>query len=382
MGKPLRVLVVEDQPADADLLLRTLRREGYDVTHRRVDTAADMRAALAEEPWDIVISDYSMPRFDVPSALAVLHESEIDLPFIVISGSVGEETAVGAMKAGAHDFFLKDRLTRLGFAIERELREAEVRRERRVARERLVESERQLKQAVQARDVFLAIASHELKTPLTSLELQVASFRRLAKSAPGATISEEHVQSKCDVIVRQVDRMTVLINNLLDVQKINSGRLELTREPVDLTETVRGVVARMQDVIRHSRSPVVVDAAAPVVGTWDRARIETVVTNLLSNAVKFGDGKPIEIAVAAADGRATLTVRDYGIGISAGDQQRIFERFERAVSERHFGGFGIGLWIVRQTVEAHGGRIDVQSLQGEGSRFRVELPLAPAVVSP
>jgi signal transduction histidine kinase len=375
MGRPLRALIVEDSVADTELLLRALRREGYDVSHRRVDTAADMRSALAQQPWDIVLSDYAMPSFSVASALAILHESGLDIPFIVLSGSVGEENAVGVMKAGAHDFFLKDRLTRFGSAIDRELREAEVRRERRIARDRLEESERQLRRAVQARDEFLMIASHELKTPLTSLELLVAKLRRVAESNPGIPISDHDFQSKCGSIARQVDRMTVLINNLLDVARITSGSLELSRERIDLPELVRDILERTRDAIRRSGSEIALEVTAPVVGTWDRLRLETIVANLVSNAIKFGEGKPIEITIGRSGEQATLTVRDHGIGISEENQGRIFGRFERAVSVRHFGGFGIGLWVVRQSVEAHGGRIQVKSRQGGGSGFTVELPL-------
>ncbi len=236
------------------------------------------------------------------------------------------------------------------------------------------ERERQLKEAVEARDQFLAITSHELKTPLTALELQVASLRRLARSSPTAVVGDEKVQSKCETIVRQVDRLTVLINNLIDVGKITTARLELSRERVELGELVRAVLARAQEAIQHSGSEVDLRAPAPVVGNWDRRRLETVVTNLVSNAVKFGGGKPIEIVVDATADRATLTVRDHGIGISIEDQKRIFVRFERAVSERHYGGFGIGLWVARQAVEAHGGGIRVQSEHGRGSEFVVELP--------
>ncbi len=252
------------------------------------------------------------------------------------------------------------------------------------------ERERRLQLIMRARDQFLAITSHELKTPLTSLVLQVGSMRRLAESHPETALSDEKVRSQCEMIVRQVDRMTVLINNLIDVGKITTGRLELSREMIDLGGLVRAVLARAKDEILHSGSHVALKPGAPVVGSWDPVLLETVVTNLVSNAVKFGDGKPIEIAVAESDDRATLHVRDHGIGISVEDQKRIFERFERAVSERHFGGFGIGLWVARQAVEAHGGHIRVHSREAGGSEFTVELPLradergtagAPAIAS-
>jgi c-di-GMP phosphodiesterase len=235
--------------------------------------------------------------------------------------------------------------------------------------------ERELKQALEARDRFFGLASHELKTPLTSLELQVASLQRLGRSSPDVTVSDEKVMAKCEFVMKQVARLTTLINELIHIGRLGSGNLELSRERLDLAEVVRDVVAGAQDAIRRSGSGVVVRGAGPVVGQWDRRHLETVVTHLVSNAVKFGEGKPIDIEVEAASRRAILTVRDRGIGISDEDQQRIFERFERAVSERHFGGFGIGLWLARRAVEAHGGEIRARARPGGGSEFTVELPM-------
>jgi PAS domain S-box-containing protein len=240
---------------------------------------------------------------------------------------------------------------------------------------------RQLKRALEARDQFLTVASHELKTPLTSLALQVGSLRRLARSEPAAPVSDPKVQARCDTILKQVERLTVLMDALLEVGKITSGRLELTRERLDLGELVRGVLAASADAIRRSGSEVVLRVTGPVVGTWDRPSLETAVTHLVTNAAKFGAGLPIEIEIAAAGERASLTVRDHGMGIPLEDQQRIFERFERAVSERHFGGFGVGLWVARQAVEAHGGIVRLSSRQGEGAEFTLELPLDGGVAS-
>src|SRR5713101_447285 len=153
MGQPLHVLIVEDSEDDAELLVRDLERSGYRVIHQRVQTADAMKAALAFRSWDIVLSDYSMPGFSGPAALDVLKATGRDLPFIIISGTIGEETAVAALKAGAHDFLVKGYLARLGPAIERELREVANRRERRRAEEALRASEAQYRSLVQ-RAVF------------------------------------------------------------------------------------------------------------------------------------------------------------------------------------------------------------------------------------
>jgi two-component system sensor histidine kinase EvgS len=380
MGKILRVLILEDSETDAELLLRALRREGYDLVHRRVETGDDLRRALASEPWDVALSDYNMPRLTVAESLSILKGMEIDIPFIVVSGSIGEEMAVSVMKAGAHDFFLKDRVTRLGSAIERELREAQVRRERRGALDDLRQREKQLEAAVRARDEFLAIASHELRTPLTPLVLEVASGLDLVRRR-GAPVDPEWLERKLASCRRQIDRLSALIDNMLEVQRLASGPPPIVRARVDLREVVTVALDRVDRAVAASGSSVSVTANEPVIGMWDRDAIETAVRNLLTNAAKFGQSKPIDVRVEPAGPSreaARVSVVDRGIGIAAAAQARIFERFERAVSSRNYGGFGLGLWITRQIVEAHGGTIRVSSAEGQGSTFVVELPRIPA----
>ncbi len=221
---------------------------------------------------------------------------------------------------------------------------------------------------MQQRDDFLSIASHELKTPLTSLVLNSDSLRTAARRG-----DLEGVTRKAEGVRRNVDRLARLVSSLLDISRISAGRLDLELEVVDLSEVVREVVARFDDEARRAGCAVRVTASGAATGRWDRLRLDQVATNLLSNAIKYGRGKPVDVSVDAGDDRATLTVRDRGIGISAADQRRIFQRFERAVSKRNYGGFGLGLWIVRQIVEALGGSVRVESTPGEGSIFQVEL---------
>ncbi|HLL56231.1 MAG TPA: response regulator, partial [Myxococcaceae bacterium] len=214
MNAPTRiqVLSVEDVEDDTRLLELELRRGGFLPTMRRVDTAEDMRRALLEVPWDIVLADYRMPSFGAMEALQVLKESRLDIPFIIVSGRIGEETAVEALKAGAHDFVVKQNLSRFVPAVARELSEARMRRERSLALAALEESEarhvrllKEVRDALRARDEFLSVASHELKTPLTSLRLEAQNLQRhLARGNPDLARAGARVES----MVLQITRLT------------------------------------------------------------------------------------------------------------------------------------------------------------------------------
>jgi signal transduction histidine kinase len=239
---------------------------------------------------------------------------------------------------------------------------------------RLETVERELKDALVARENFLSVASHELRTPLTALNLQVQRAMRLTEAGAPKT------RAALDPIVRSTERLTQLTTQLLDVSRLQSGRLELSRAPVDLATLARDVVTRMEDEAERAGCTVSV-RSAPVEGDWDGGRLDQVITNLLANAFKYGAGRPVEVAVWSEAGRAYLSVADGGIGIAPEHQARIFERFERAVSSDHYAGLGLGLWIVREIVAAHGGRIDVESRPGEGSRFTFTLPGALAKVA-
>ncbi len=233
--------------------------------------------------------------------------------------------------------------------------------------------------AVRLRDEFLSIASHELRTPLSALELQAQSVQVQLGKEP---VDLPRIKGKATVMQRQVERLSRLINQMLDVSRIQAGRLELDREEVDLAELVREVAARFAGELERASSELDLRLQDGVVGRWDRLRLDQIVTNLLHNAIKYGQGRPIQISLQIEAASATLTVEDHGIGISPADHPRIFQRFERAVSARQYGGMGVGLFIVAQILEAHEGTIQVKSEVGEGATFEVRLPRGVDGVEP
>ena len=234
---------------------------------------------------------------------------------------------------------------------------------------------RTAQQAVRLRDDFLSIASHELKTPLTPLSLKLQSMAKLAGSEQIGGELSERMSRDVESMRRQVKRLSDLINDLLDVARISGGRMTLVPEPVELAGLVREVASRFEPEAERVGGRLNVHVEEPLAGYWDRLRLEQVVTNLLSNAVKYGPGKPIHVRVDAEGEHARLTVRDEGIGIEPQHLARIFEKFERAVSERHYGGLGLGLYISEQIVKALGGSIAVDSVPQQGTVFTVRLPL-------
>jgi PAS domain S-box-containing protein len=230
-------------------------------------------------------------------------------------------------------------------------------------------------EALRGRDEFLSVASHELRTPMTSLRLSVQNLEAMVADGTLATAPPAMVARALATTVRQSRHMTRLVDELLDITRLQAGKFELQPTAgVDLAEIVRSIVVQLEREIQLANCALTVDAE-PTVGCWDAARLEQVVTNLLTNALKFGAQHPVEVKVRPGDGQATLTVTDHGVGVAEDEQVRIFDRFERGgVSAKHYGGLGLGLYIARQIVEAHGGKISVKSAPGEGACFTVELP--------
>ena len=232
------------------------------------------------------------------------------------------------------------------------------------------------------RSEFIQIAAHELRTPLTPLSLQVDSLLRSSRdAAPGTPVAR--FEADIEATGRYVRRLTTLVDRLLDVSHLGLGVPRLARETVDLAAVTAEIAASFVPQARETGTTIDVRADGPVVGAWDRVRMGQVLGHLLSNAIKFGAGKPVVVSVAEADGRRVrIAVRDHGPGIAPADQARIFECFERAVSLRRHGGFGVGLWMAREIVRAHGGALTVASAVGEGATFTVDVPIAAATAGP
>jgi PAS domain S-box-containing protein len=224
--------------------------------------------------------------------------------------------------------------------------------------------------AIRIREEFLSVAAHELFTPLTSLRLTAQSLQRTpsAQAYPSRSLLR--------IIDGQTRKLSRLVSELLDVSRIQAGALALEFDEIDLGQVTREVVEQFGPELERSGTPLKLEVEPGVTGWWDRLRLEQVLQNLLSNAVKYGEGKPIEVQVKEQDGMASLVIRDHGMGISPEDQARIFGPFERAISSRHFGGLGLGLYIAQRIVWQLGGSIRLHSAPGQGAVFTVELPRA------
>jgi two-component system OmpR family sensor kinase len=237
-------------------------------------------------------------------------------------------------------------------------------------KDRLIED---LREAVRARDEFVAIAAHELRNPMTPILMRIGFLLAAAKDPDECR--PEVIAPRTEALEQAVQEFVRRSTKLLNVSRIATGNLRIEPAEVDLSLAVRGVVDRAAVAARVARCRIEADLQEGVVGIWDRLAVEQVAENLLSNAIKFGAGKPVSVRLHSDSKAAQLAVRDQGIGICEEDRARIFQRFEQAVTRREHGGFGIGLWLANQMVMAMGGTIDVESCLGEGSIFVVRLPL-------
>lgn len=229
-------------------------------------------------------------------------------------------------------------------------------------------------QALRLRNEFISVASHELKTPLTTIKIQTQMAHRSFQKGDPDAFSPERTTKTIELIERQADRLKDLIDSMLDISRITLGKVEMKFIPCNLTTLLEEVVASLTETLKMSGCPVQLTVARDVTIEGDSLRLEQVVVNLLTNAMKYAEGKPIRIILDADERNAVLVVEDEGMGIAPENLERIFEKFERVVSTKNISGFGLGLFVSRYIVEAHQGTISVESEVGKGSRFIVRLP--------
>jgi signal transduction histidine kinase len=377
-----RILYVERHAADIDL---TRAHFAEVAGHFSLEVAHDSEEALAllqKGGIDLVLADLRLPDMN---ALDLLRDARhLRVPFIIVTGKGDEHAALAALKLGAYDYIVKREsyLTQLPHAIENAITRAqlvetnerlqvELRERERLARDNacLLEDARA---AVRSRDEFLAIAAHEIRGPLTAMRLAIQGLQ-------SAKVPADAQPAVLDIIAREDRKLAQFVGELLDLARIRAGTLQFTIDAVDLGEIVRQAVSGFGAELSQSGSAVALSAEGPLVGHWDRSRLEQIVRNLMSNAIKFGLGRPIGIELRGDDVSVSLRVTDHGTGIPKDLQAQIFEPFQREISVRNYGGLGLGLYIVRTIVDGLGGRLSFTSEPETGSTFVVELPKATRV---
>ena len=403
-----RVLVVDDDLALLQALPRALCLRMDGITVDTSSSAHDALDLIAKNEYDAIVSDIKMPEMDGIALLAEIRARRPDTPTLLITGHGERNLAVGALRGGAYDFIQKPidrdyfvaslkraidarRLRRQIQAQQSELArhaqelEATIQERTRELREAIAlkdqlllseqESRKLAEEAVRVREQFLSIASHELKTPLTTLKVTLQLLDRQFRQPEPELARVETYLSR---LWKQFDRLEILIEELLDASRIQQGRLELRQEVVDLVSLVEQVLDRFDCAAERKPAPQIsLEAAPTIIGAWDPSRLDQVVTNLISNALKYSpEGSEVRVSLQQSNSHAVLVVSDQGIGIAPDDRKRLFQPFVRSdVARSSVGGSGLGLYITARIVEQHGGDIRVQSEPGNGSTFTVLLPL-------
>ncbi len=235
----------------------------------------------------------------------------------------------------------------------------------------------ELERSVMLREEFMSIAGHELKTPITALKLRFQLRLKKIEEFPNLNYSNEKLATMFQMDIKQANRLTELIEKILDITRINSGKISLKYESFNMGSLIEEVVERQAEQLKIAGSAISLNLTEKLLGSWDKTRIDQVVTNLLSNAIKYGGGKEIGINLTRKFDLVYIEFVDKGVGIAPANLKRIFKRFERAVNS-DISGFGLGLYIVTQIMDAHKGNVLVESILGEGSKFILSLPIMPA----
>lgn len=364
----LHALLVEDNSADAELVLHELRRGGFDLTCAVVYAPEQFRAQLRTNPPDVVLADYNLGHWSGMEALEILKNAAMDIPLILVSGALGDVTAVECIKQGATDYVLKDSLARLPVSIRRALKEKQLRTERRKAEQELGDKVEELARSNRDLEQFAYVASHDLQEPLR----MVAAYTQLLAERYRGKLDEQG-KKYVNYAVEGATRMQTLIQDLLAFSRAGSQSMEL--QSTDCNSVIQRALKNLQGSVQDSHAIVNYEDLPQVPA--DPRQLEHVFQNLIGNAIKFRGAEPpvIEIAAEKRGNSWLVTVSDNGIGIAPEHAAEVFVIFQRLHTREDYAGNGIGLAICKKIVERHGGRIWVESQEGKGAAFRFTLPV-------
>ncbi|QLL16383.1 hybrid sensor histidine kinase/response regulator [Pseudomonas chlororaphis] len=386
-----KLLIVDDLPENLLALEALIKREDRQVY--KALSADEALSLLLEHEFAMAILDVQMPGMNGFELAELMRGTEKtkNIPIVFVSAAGRElDYAFKGYESGAVDFLHKPLdihavkskvnvfvdLYRQSKAMKRQVEALEQsRREQEALLKQLQATQNELEQAVRMRDDFMSIVAHEVRTPLNGLilETQLRKMHLARDNASAFTLDK--MQAMVERDERQIKSLIRLIEDMLDISRIRTGKLSIRPSQVDLVQLVRGLLENFAPQVEAAESSIALTAEGSVLGQWDEFRIEQVISNLLTNALRYGAKSPIEVRVYSADGQAQVEVRDHGIGISEENQARIFQQFERVSVNHAVAGLGLGLFISEQIVTAHGGTIEVDSRIGEGALFRVCLPL-------
>jgi len=387
-----KLLIVDDLPENLRALNALIRE--HDRSIYQASSGEEALALLLEHDFALAILDVQMPEMDGFELAQLMRGTEktrhIPIVFVTAAGKEMNFSFQG-YESGAVDFLHKpldinavQSKVNVFVALYQQRMETrrqvlaleESRRQQEALLQELRTTQAELQRSLRMRDEFMSMVAHELRTPLNTLFLETQMRTLNLERDNLAAFAPDKLQKMVERDGRQIRSMVRLIDDMLDVSRISSGKLSIRREPVDLSSLVRRLADDLSPYAASTGSTLAVQALEQVSGYWDAFRVEQIVVNLISNALRYGEGQPVEISLAATQNSAVIEVRDHGIGISGKDQERIFDAFERVVQHDRSGGLGLGLFITKQLVDAHGGAITLQSQPGHGALFSVTLPLA------
>jgi signal transduction histidine kinase len=354
----IKVLIVEDSEDDMQLVLRELRKADYELVFKRVETAEEMSLAFDEQSWDIVLCDYKLPHFSALQALMLAKAKALDVPFIIVSGTIGEETAVDALKSGAQNYVMKENLTRLVPAVERELIDAAMRN--------------QLSEALKVKREFLGSVSHELKTPI-AIAKEGASL--LLEGSLGSINQKQEEVLK--LMQKNLDRLIKLVNSLLIFQRLDAGKMSYNFEENDLNAVIKEVEQEISGLAQEKKLELILrlEEGLPKV-KFDKEKLAEVLAHLISNAIRFTTEGSIVVKSQKMKDCLQVCIQDTGEGIRQQDLLKLFQQFEQIKKgmDRKTGGTGLGLVISKKIIDEHKGKIWVESEYGKGSAFYFTIP--------